>query len=67
MRVGQTGRHKRRIRDRLRSRAMDVDLAADVQVLNSVASRLHRAETESVSTAQPSSSRAGIDESQRHR
>jgi hypothetical protein len=67
MRAGQTGRHKRWIRDRLRSRGMDVDLAADVKVLNSVESRLHRAETESVSTAQPPRTRAGTDQSQRHR
>ena len=69
MRVGQTRRHKRWVRDRLRSRGMDVDLAADVKVLNSVESRLHRAETEteSVSTVQPPHTRAGMDESPRHR
>jgi hypothetical protein len=40
----QRDRHKRSVLDRLRSRGMDDDLAADVKVLKHVESRLHQAE-----------------------
>jgi hypothetical protein len=54
--------YQRRIRRALHRRDMELDAAADVNVLASVASRLSRLEAESRTTSEPRGNRTGKEE-----